>query len=36
MTTTVEMAPGWPVRLCIAAGLTPVEVPHGGSGQVSV
>ena len=28
MTTTVKMAPGWPVRLCIAEGLTLVEVPH--------
>ena len=36
MATTVEMAPRWTVRLCIAAGLTPVEVPHGGSGLVSV
>ena len=36
VTTFVEMAPGWPVRLCIAARLTLVEAPHGGSGQVSV
>ena len=25
VTTTVEMAPGWPVRLCIVAGLTVVR-----------
>ena len=31
MTSTVEMAPDWPVGLCIVKGLTPVEVAHGGS-----
>ena len=36
VTTSVEIAPGWPVRLCIVAGLTPVKAPHGGNGQVSV
>ena len=36
VTTSVEMAPGWPVCSCIAAGLTQVEAPHDGSGQVSV
>ena len=28
VTTPVKMLPGWPVRLCIAAGLTRVEAPH--------
>ena len=36
VTTSVEMAPGWPVRLCIVAGLTLVKAPHGENGQVSV
>ena len=31
MTATFKMPLRWPVRLCIAAGLTQVEVPHGGS-----
>ena len=33
VTTTVKTPPGWPVRLCIAAGLTMVETPHEGSGK---
>ena len=31
MTATVKMPLGWPVRLCIVAGLTLIEAPHGGS-----
>ena len=31
VTTTVKMPHGWPVCLCIAAGLTLVEAPNGGS-----
>ena len=33
VTATVKMPPGWPVCLCIAAGLIPVEVPLSGSGK---
>ena len=33
VTTTVKMPSEWPVHLCIAAGLTPVEAPHSGSGK---
>ena len=33
MTATVKMPPGWPVCLCIVAGLTLVEAPHSGSGK---
>ena len=33
MTTAIKLPPGWPVRLCIAAGLAPVETPHSGSGN---
>ena len=33
VTATFKMPPGWAVRLCIVAGLTPVEVPQCGSGK---
>ena len=34
VTTIVKMLPGWPVCLCIVAGLTLVEAPHSGSGKL--
>ena len=34
-TTTVKTPSGWPVRLCVAAGLTSVEAPQGGRRKFS-